>query len=165
MRTPLVVQIYIRIPNYLILSDGIFFTNRELPLILIQKFTTIKLINAKITLNCAIYRMGFGRGVQQLHPSSQNSCGHSPFFSQHASWEGIFSKRLWIISSTSEILTLKTSARISLAVWSFKAVGFTREVQCSTALFCGLISCSRTPDIVQLILHVRISTLAGKQYQ
>ena len=57
------------------------------------------------------------------------------------------SKRLKIISSTSESLTLKTSARISLAASSSRAVASTWKVRCPTALFCGLINCPRTPAI------------------
>jgi hypothetical protein len=56
------------------------------------------------------------KGIQFPLASSQNSCGHSSFSSEPISSEMAASKRFRIISSTSESLTLKTSARISLAI-------------------------------------------------
>ena len=83
---------------------------------------------------------------KQVPYSSQNSAGHNSSSLETTPSKPAASKRFRIISSTSEILTLKISARISLAVWSSKAFG----LQCTTTLFCGLISCSRTPAIVCL---------------
>lgn len=81
-----------------------------------------------------------------------NRSGHIPFSLETRSSLPATSKRFWIISSTYEILTMKTSARISVAVWSSKAFGFIRGVQCTTTLFCGRISCPRTPDYCHIML-------------
>ena len=88
--------------------------------------------------------------IDEPHSFRQNSCGHSPLSLLPVSSLPEVWKRFLIISSTSESLTLKTSARISLAIWSSNAFGFIRKIQCTTALFCGLNSWSRTPAIVCL---------------
>ena len=79
------------------------------------------------------------------HPSTQSSIGHSPSSSQQASMEGTFSRRFSIISFTSEGLTLKTSARISLA--ASNSIAF-RSEWC-TVFFCGQLNRSRIPAIIE----------------
>ena len=74
--------------------------------------------------------------LEIAYPSRQNSCGHRQS-SETLVPASSASKRHRIISSISESLTLKTSARISLAASS--SIAF-RSL--CTALFCGLISCS-----------------------